>query len=100
MSEKKIPSPESIARALKPVKCPECGEEITHLELEATRDTYCIVSLDEKEELSWGLWNDSNEINSGSAYFYCPNCGAQLFTQDAEEEVQKFLKGEEYERDI
>jgi len=80
---------EEIARALKPPRCPKCGEKIYYLIYYAKElvEATAYLSGDYLEHSGW------QTLSVDYVEYRCPVCNQVLFKD--EEEVKKFLKGEE-----
>jgi predicted RNA-binding Zn-ribbon protein involved in translation (DUF1610 family) len=61
-----------MTKVAKKGKCPECGEEIDHLDNNALEMNYYTIALDEEGRLNYEL--DTTEPGE-TGEFRCPECG-------------------------
>lgn len=76
-----------IVNALKPPRCPKCGEEIDHLHYYA----YELNKADFWKTREYSNWDTLGDIK-GDPDYDCPECGETLFHD--QKDAEKFLRGE------
>ena len=83
---------QKVAVALHPPRCPQCGEELDHLDYFAYAAVKSQLQIDEKGEPDWDAMELLDDVWAGSTEYQCPFCGIVMFHDDGS--AISFLKGE------
>lgn len=94
MSETSELTVEEIAKAIVPIRCPYCGDQIEYLRYYGKRYTSADASITNSGYLDYSDWEDGENCEDAVAY-ECPSCDEVLFEgENADERAKAFLKGD------